>query len=180
MLGTVRRVAGAALAAAMVFMLPVTANATEAQDTRPAYEATLMGDSGNLVGDTHGEQSNAPAPSDKGRAAFQVPAWSYHITASCSGYESAIRQGANYWGSGTETASSGTPVSCVGGYVSGCGGGNVVGCNWGMGDRITLSTMVNDFALLSAHEFGHNWYGHSGSGCADWSSASAVMRTTMC
>jgi hypothetical protein len=180
MLGTVRRVAGAALAAAMVFMLPVTANAAEPTDTRPAYEATLLGEEGNLVGDTHGDHSDAPAPSAEGRAAFQVPAWSYHITASCSGYESYIRQGANYWGNGTETSSSGTPVSCTGGYVSGCGGGAVVGCNWGMGDRIMLSTMVNDFALLAAHEFGHNWYGHSASGCADWSSPSAVMRTTMC
>ncbi|MCP9209272.1 hypothetical protein [Streptomyces cucumeris] len=34
-----------------------------------------------------------------------------------------------------------------------------------------------DFALLAAHEFGHNWYGHSGKGEGDWSSPAAVMRT---
>lgn len=180
MLGTVRRVLGAALAAALVIMFPITANAAETDQNRPAYEATVLAESGNLVGDTQGEHSDLPAPSEADRAGFQVPAWSYHITSSCSGLESYIRQGANYWGNGTETASSGTPVECTGGYVQGCGGGAVVGCNWGMGDRIMLSTLVNDFALLAAHEFGHNWYGHSGSGCANWSSPSAVMLTTMC
>jgi hypothetical protein len=169
-----RRIGGAAVAAALVFMVPVTANAADSGDVnRPAASAEVYR-TGDPVGESH---AKADAPKD---ADFQVPAWSYHITASCAGLEGPIRQGANYWGSATETSGSGTPVECTGGYVSGCGGGNVVGCNWGSGQRIMLSTLVNDFALLAAHEFGHNWYGHSGEGCANWSSPDAVMLTMMC
>lgn len=175
-----RRLAGVLTAVAMVVMFPITANAAEAQGGD--YHATTMavaGDPGSLVGDTHGDHADAKAPKAGQKVGTQA-AWYYHITSSCSGYEGAIDQGAAFWGGGVRTASSGTPVSCTGGYVSGCGGGNVVGCNWGMGDRIMLSTMVNDFALLAAHEFGHNWYGHSASGCASWGSAYNVMKTTMC
>jgi hypothetical protein len=57
----------------------------------------------------------------------------------------------------------------------------VVGCNYGMGQLIKLYPgAVNDAALLAAHEFGHNWYGHSFDGCASWASPEAVMATTMC
>lgn len=185
MLSSIRRIAGAsAVAAALLLALPTSANAVENSDTaRPAAvtqvaEATVADPTPSPRFET-GDLSDLP-PVDADERAVRVPAWSYHITASCAGREGAIRQGANYWGSGTETASSGTPVSCVGGYVQGCGAGNVVGCNWGAGQRIELSTMVGDFALLAAHEFGHNWYGHSGEGCASWASQSDVMRTTMC
>ncbi|MFD3920912.1 hypothetical protein [Streptomyces sp. NPDC058595] len=189
MLSSIRRIAGAsAVAAALLFALPTSANAVENSDiARPAAmtqsaEAAVAADATPAprfkTGDA-GNLSDLPTVNADERA-VRVPAWSYHITSSCSGREGAIRQGANYWGSATETASSGTPVSCVGGYVQGCGGSNVVGCNWGAGQRIELSTMVGDFALLAAHEFGHNWYGHSGTGCASWASQADVMRTTMC
>jgi hypothetical protein len=178
----IRRLAGVFTAAAMVVMFPVAANAAETGDSaRPAaaQAAVTAGDAGSLVGDQAGKRADAPAPKAGQRMGTQA-AWYYHITASCSGYEGAITQGANFWSGAVRTASSGTPVSCTGGYVQGCGGTYVVGCNWGMGDRIMLSTMVNDFALLSAHEFGHNWYGHSASGCASWGSAYNVMKTMMC
>ncbi|AXK34985.1 hypothetical protein DVA86_22395 [Streptomyces armeniacus] len=178
----IRRLAAAALAAAVVFTFPVVASAAEdgggapsavTQAAHTSADPTPPG--GYQTG--HFPETDAPAAP---RTDAEVAAWSYHITASCSGYEGAIRQGANFWGEANETPSSGTPVECTGGYVPGCGISNAVGCNWGMGDRIMLSTMVSDFALLSAHEFGHNWYGHSPAGCANWASAYEVMRPTMC
>ncbi len=175
------RLAGAALAAAMVLAVPVTsANAAGNGDVRSvsvqaAQAGTPVG--GYRTGDDPNAKELPRAPKDGG---VRAAAWNYHITASCGGRESQIRQGANFWGSAVETASSGTPVECTGGYVQGCGSGLVVGCNWGAGDRIMLSTLVSDFALLSAHEFGHNWYGHSAAGCANWASAYEVMRPTMC
>jgi hypothetical protein len=176
-----RRLAAVATAVAMVVMFPITANAADSAESGN-YAATTMavaGETGTLIGDTHGDHADAKAPQAGQKAGVQAT-WQYHIQSSCGGYEAAIERGANYWGGGTRTASSGTPVGCTGGYVSGCGGSNVVGCNWGQGDRIMLSTMVSDFALLAAHEFGHNWYGHSASGCASWASPSDVMKTTMC
>ncbi|MDQ3578300.1 MAG: hypothetical protein M3443_12035 [Actinomycetota bacterium] len=38
----------------------------------------------------------------------------------------------------------------------------------------------SDDALLTAHEFGHDWFGHSRYSCAGWSSAAHVMVPTMC
>lgn len=119
-------------------------------------------------------------------------AWSYHIDPSCSGWEGPIRQGANYWGDVTEGG--GTPVRCQNSAITDCGflaegievtdvHGNliVVGCNYGAGQLIKLFPgAVNDPALLAAHEFGHNWYGHSYDGCASWASPTDVMATTMC
>lgn len=121
-----------------------------------------------------------------------APSWSYHIDGSCSGWESPIRQGANYWGDVTEGG--GTPVQCQNSAITDCGflsegieitdvHGNliVVGCNYGSGQLIKLFPgAVNDPALLAAHEFGHNWYGHSFDGCASWASPTDVMATTMC
>lgn len=178
-----RRIAGAALAAALLFAVPASAGASPAEDPRPvavqieqlpAAAATTDG------GFKTGETVEGPALK-RGEVPSKAAAWQYHITSSCSGYAGSIRQGANFWGDAVETSSSGTPVECTGGYVQGCGGsGNVVGCNWGQGQRIMLSTMVSDFGLLAAHEFGHNWYGHSPAGCANWASAYEVMRPTMC
>lgn len=119
-------------------------------------------------------------------------AWSYTIDASCGGWEGSIRQGANYWGDVTEGG--GTPVQCQNSAITDCGflnegievtdvHGNliVVGCNYGSGQLIKLFPgAVNDSALLAAHEFGHNWYGHSFDGCASWASPTDVMATTMC
>ncbi|MCF6521652.1 hypothetical protein [Streptomyces sp. JJ36] len=185
MLALIRRMAAATLGALLVIAVPVTANAAESDTARPAAQAAQAAVDGTaLKGDLKGDQAGkrataAPqAPDQRGTQAQAT--WYYHITSSCNGLESPIRQGANFWGGGVETSSSGTPVECTGGYVQGCGGGYVVGCNWGMGDRIMLSTLVNDFALLAAHEFGHNWYGHSANGCASWGSAYNVMKTTMC
>ncbi|HWG98836.1 MAG TPA: hypothetical protein VNV66_05830 [Pilimelia sp.] len=130
-----------------------------------------------VTGDAPGE-AEKPAPERSVQVA--VPAWRYYITASCASRAAEIRRGAAYWGNGVETTGSGTPVGCTSGYVTGCGAARAVGCNWGRGQRIMLSTMVRDFALLAAHEFGHNWYGHSGTGCASWTNANTVMRTNMC
>lgn len=160
-----------AIALAFVFAGPAAADA-------PNYTsaaATVDPGNGFRTGDL---TDAAPPPQDDTREA--KAAWSYHITSSCSGLEAGIRQGANFWGNANETPSSGTPVECTSGYVQ-CGNvSNAVGCNWGQGQRIVVSTMVSDFALLNAHEFGHNWYGHSAPGCANWASAYEVMRPTMC
>ena len=179
-----RRIAGVFLAAALVAAVPASAAAAPAEDARPAAAVQVDQLPGAAAtsgeGFRTGETVEGPALK-RGEAPAKTAAWYYHITASCSGYAGSIRTGANFWGDGVETASSGTPVECTGGYVEGCGGsGNVVGCNWGQGQRIMLSTMVSDFALLAAHEFGHNWYGHSPAGCANWASAYEVMRPTMC
>jgi hypothetical protein len=119
-----------------------------------------------------------------------APAWSYTIQPSCSGWASPIRTGANYWGGASEGG--GTPVECQNSAITDCGfepiemvtkDGRmiVVGCNYGMGQLIKLFPgAVNDPALLAAHEFGHNWYGHSYNGCASWASPYDVMATTMC
>ncbi|NKI42873.1 hypothetical protein [Streptomyces physcomitrii] len=139
--------------------------------------------------------SAAEAPADHqaltsrpGTAAESAADWSYDIDGSCDGYEDSIREGANYWESASE--GDGTPVDCVSGYVEGCedsrGGepvyqaGGVIGCNWGRGDKITLSTDARDFALIAAHEFGHNWWDHSDYDCMSWDSQDEVMAPTMC
>ncbi|WP_367123817.1 hypothetical protein [Streptomyces phytohabitans] len=177
----IRRLAASTLAAAVVFSFPVVASAAEAAPaSAPAQAAQPSAEPAPPGGFQTGHYPEVDAPAAPRADEAQVAAWSYHITASCAGYEGAIRQGANYWGEAQETSGSGTPVECTGGYVPDCGISNAVGCNWGMGQRIMLSTMVSDFALLSAHEFGHNWYGHSDPGCASWASAYDVMRPTMC
>lgn len=167
---------GVLLAAMVLLAVPFAAHAAERGDTTGPAAATGH----QLAGDQGGHDATAVPSKEKGSPVTVQLAWYYHIASSCSGYENAIVTGANYWGGGVRTASSGTPVSCTPGYVAGCGGSNVVGCNWNQGGRIELSTMVRDFALLSAHEFGHNWYGHSAQGCANWNSAYDVMKTMMC
>jgi hypothetical protein len=105
---------------------------------------------------------------------------SYTLTASCSQWAGEIRQGAAAWNQLSEGG--GTPVSCQTTYITDCGAtGAIIGCNYGSGQRITLvPTATGQVALLAAHEFGHDWYGHSGSGCAGWASPTEVMRTTIC
>ncbi|UYM05312.1 hypothetical protein [Solicola gregarius] len=105
---------------------------------------------------------------------------SYYLEASCEPYAAAIRQGAAAWNGLTEGG--GTPVECRNSYITDCGGGgNIVGCNWGQGQRIALYMGgVNDDALLAAHEFGHDWYGHSDYQCAGWGSPAEVMSPTIC
>ncbi|MEU1870652.1 hypothetical protein [Streptomyces sp. NPDC019793] len=178
-MSVLKRGAGALLASLLLAALPFTAEAVETPVTTPAVpaasaEATAATEGVALTGD------RATARPAKQPAGAAQASWYYHITASCRGYENAITAGADYWGGGVRTASSGTPVSCTNGYVAGCGISNAVGCNWNYGGRIALSTMVRDVALLSAHEFGHNWYDHSAVGCASWNSAYDVMKTQMC
>lgn len=141
------------------------------------------------AGEGHGTSvvDLAAAPADiqstPGVAAWPVPnARTYRILSSCSPYASAIRTGARAWSGLTESSSSGTPVECRNGYITDCGGGSrVVGCNWGAGQRIALYMGgVNDDALLAAHEFGHNWYGHSSYQCAGWGSPAQVMAPSIC
>ena len=104
----------------------------------------------------------------------------YYLTSSCNAWAGTIRQGAAAWNRLTEGG--GTPVECRNGYIRDCGGGSyVVGCNWGAGQRIALYMGgVGDGALLAAHEFGHDWYGHSTYRCAGWSSAAHVMAPSIC
>ncbi|UQA91584.1 hypothetical protein [Streptomyces halobius] len=107
---------------------------------------------------------------------------SYYLTASCRPYAAAIARGASAWANLEETSNNDTPVECRDTYITDCGGGGrIVGCNWGQGRRIALYMGgVNDQALLAAHEFGHDWYGHSSYRCAGWSSPAHVMAPTMC
>ncbi|RJQ68555.1 hypothetical protein D5S17_31910 [Pseudonocardiaceae bacterium YIM PH 21723] len=125
-------------------------------------------------------QLNQPAPKIQ-KAAFAFPAptpRTYTIDASCSGYEGQIRQGAAAWNGLTEGG--GTPVSCQPGQFD-CGGVQAVGCNYNRGQQIILATgVVGDFALLAAHEFGHDWYDHTGEGCMSLASVQELMRTTIC
>lgn len=104
---------------------------------------------------------------------------SYYLTSSCQPYASVIRAGAAAWQGLTEGG--GTPVECRNTYIYDCGSGRIVGCNWGQGQRIALFIGgVGDGALLAAHEFGHDWYGHSGYQCAGWASPAQVMAPTIC
>ncbi|WP_433271394.1 hypothetical protein ACQPZF_12275 [Actinosynnema sp. CS-041913] len=115
-------------------------------------------------------------------AGWPVPrARTFRILSSCSAYAAVIRQGARAWNGLTESTS-GTPVECRNSYIADCGGGSrVVGCNWGQGQRIALYMGgVSDDALLAAHEFGHDWYGHSTYQCAGWGSPQEVMAPRMC
>jgi hypothetical protein len=112
---------------------------------------------------------------------WDVPtARSYYLTASCNQWAGDIRQGATAWNQLSEGG--GTPVSCQTTYITDCGAtGAIIGCNYNSGERITLvPTATGQVALLAAHEFGHDWYGHSGDGCASWNSPADVMRTTIC
>ena len=179
----IRKLAGALVALAVLMFFPTAANAGAVFDTHDAEpHATLLVSNPADVYETGETDHHSDLPQvDEGVHATAPGPWSYHITSSCSGYAGSIRAGANFWGYANETSGSGTPVECVSGYVQGCGGAtNVVGCNWGQGQRIVLSSLVSDFALLAAHEFGHNWYGHSATGCANWGSKYEVMRPYMC
>ncbi|TDB91408.1 hypothetical protein E1264_01910 [Actinomadura sp. KC216] len=105
---------------------------------------------------------------------------SYYLTGSCQASASVIAAGAAAWQGLTQGG--GTPVECRNSYITDCGGGGrIVGCNWGRGQRIALFLGgVRDQRLLAAHEFGHDWYGHSSYRCAGWGSASEVMAPSLC
>ncbi|MFE2116928.1 hypothetical protein ACFXAY_26445 [Streptomyces microflavus] len=108
---------------------------------------------------------------------FSTATYTYRIGSSCKGYEDEIREGAAYWtGKFDEsTDSSATPVNCRTDLFA-CGNlKKANGCNENHGGRITLSTRTFDFALLAAHEFGHNMYKHSNHKCRSWASDAAVM-----
>lgn len=127
--------------------------------------------------------AQSPKGGDFGAQAWPVPTdRAYYLTSSCSAYAGAIAQGAAAWANLNQTSGSDTPVECRNSYITDCGGGgNIVGCNWGQGQRIALYMGgVGDDALLAAHEFGHDWYGHSSYQCAGWSSPSHVMAPSIC
>ncbi|MEV6288516.1 hypothetical protein [Kribbella sp. NPDC051770] len=165
--------------AASAYDLPEAASQTM---STTAQTMTLAADDEHGT-DAHGVQlvpGKAAAPMPAKMLGWDVPsARSYTITASCAPYANQIRQGAAAWNGLTEGG--GTPVSCQDGYITDCGAGTVIGCNYGAGQRITLvASAVGDVPLLAAHEFGHDWYGHSGTGCANWNSPADVMRTSIC
>jgi hypothetical protein len=158
---------------------PVTAPAAmttvdDAKGSDQAHGMTVV----DVVGTPSDQLGKVQAPPPGG---WPVPSQrSYTITSSCQPYAAAIRQGAAAWQGLTEGG--GTPIECRNSYITDCGGGgNIVGCNWGAGQRIALYMGgVNDDALLAAHEFGHDWYGHSSVQCASWDSPTTVMSPTIC
>jgi len=179
-------VAAAALAVTS-FGGSVTGAASTDQETATAATGSAASVATEELGEPHGitaEELNAmaaAAPTDVTAFAWPVPNQrGFFLEASCQGDAGAIRQGAGAWEGMTE--GSDTPVECRNDYIADCGGGgNIVGCNWGQGQRIALFMGgVNDDALLAAHEFGHDWYGHSGFQCAGWGSPEEVMSPTIC
>jgi hypothetical protein len=156
------------------------AQAVDVDDTRATLtKAAAPEPHATTVADikTAKQQGDTTAP----LLGWDVPwAMSYHLEASCAPYADVIRQGAAAWNQLGEGG--GTPVECRNDYITDCGGGAfVVGCNWGAGQRIALFPGgVNDDALLAAHEFGHDWYGHSGFQCAGWGSPAEVMAPSIC
>ncbi|MGD9486282.1 hypothetical protein WDH52_24100 [Streptomyces sp. TRM70308] len=170
-----RALLGATTAIALGAALPLTAQAAEAGPPPTSVAASASASANASPADVTPNPSHAAAG-----VRFPQSAWSYHITSSCSGHEDEIRRGAEYWGYAVETAFQGTRVDCVSGYVPDCNGPRDVGCNWNSGERIAVSTQVNDLALLAAHEFGHNWNGHTAQGCATWKSPYDVMKTWTC
>lgn len=179
-------VSGMAAAALVVTSLGAVATGTaptENQSNRAAASVAT-----EELGEPHGitaEELNAIAEAnptlDPPPGGWPVPNQrGFYLEGSCQGDAGAIRQGAAAWQGMTE--GSDTPVECRNDYISDCGGGgNIVGCNWGSGQRIALFMGgVNDDALLAAHEFGHDWYGHSGFQCAGWGSPEEVMAPSIC
>lgn len=164
----------AALALAVTAAFPLAASAGEVTDVlRPAAQSVSAPERAKVA--------DGVSPEFKENANSPKAAWGYQIMPSCGGVEDLIRKGAAYWEGATETPGSGKPVECTNGYIADCFGTvDAVGCNYGPGQRIELSTQVGDFALLAAHEFGHEWHPHSAAGCMNWGSAYEVMRPTMC
>lgn len=187
---SVRRFTGAAaLVLAVAAAFPIAASASES-DEGPRTAAAGAGSGtepkAKIVDGVAPEFRTAEFKEKakekaKGEAAGPKAAWGYQIMPSCAGAEALIRQGANFWQGATETPGSGKPVECTNDYIADCfGTANAVGCNYGPGQMMLLSTKVSDFALLAAHEFGHEWHPHSAAGCMNWASAYEVMRPTFC
>ncbi|WP_432013427.1 hypothetical protein [Streptomyces cucumeris] len=171
----VLRLAGFALAAILAITVPLTAGAAEPGKTSHSAAATGQVRDGDKPIDTVKSGNSSASDASQTEYTRPRPRWEYHILSSCKHYSAEIRKGANYWGGGVQTKSGGTSVGCVDHLR--CDGDRVAGCNKG-GTEILLNTdpIAKDFVLLAAHEFGHNWYGHSGPGSQDWSSPAAVMR----
>lgn len=161
---------GAERATSVVEASSTPASRNHDQATDQEAHATTAIDVAGMPSTIMAPPAGWPVPSQRG----------YYLTASCQPHAAAIRQGAAAWQGLTEGY--GTPVECRNSYISDCGGGGrIVGCNWGRGQRIALFMGgVNDDALLAAHEFGHDWYGHSSYQCAGWSSPSHVMAPSIC
>jgi hypothetical protein len=140
-------------------------------------KAMLKGTHADGVRVVPGKGAAAPAK----LLGWDVPnARQFTLTASCNQWAGDIRTGAAAWNGLTEGG--GTPVSCQTTYITDCGAtGAIIGCNYNAGERITLDPPgTGQVALLAAHEFGHDWYGHSAAGCANWNSPEDVMRPTIC
>ncbi|MFB6654166.1 hypothetical protein ACFCZ4_32435 [Streptomyces microflavus] len=162
-------VVGAALASALAFSSPAVA--LTGGDGAPQASSVSAGSGTPLK--TAGT-STAAAPLD---GIFSTATYTYRISSSCKGHEDEIREGAAYWADKFDesTDSSATPVNCRTDLFT-CGKlKKANGCNENHGGRITLSTQTFDFALLAAHEFGHNMYKHSNHKCRSWASDAAVM-----
>ncbi|MGH3468835.1 MAG: hypothetical protein ACRDQF_14035 [Thermocrispum sp.] len=171
---------GAAAAVAFAVAPTVDAEGTATQ-AAPSGEATHAVHSDAHATTAIDVERLAATEKSAPAAGWPVPnPRSYYLEASCQPHAAAIRQGAGAWDGLTEGG--GTPVECRNDYIHDCGGGgNIVGCNWGQGQRIALYMGgVNDDALLAAHEFGHDWYGHSNHQCAGWGSPEEVMAPSIC
>jgi hypothetical protein len=172
----------AAVAAIATFAAPATAVDLPVDKRDTAVEVAHADHSGEAHATTAAEIAGMSAAAP----AVEILGWDtptarrYYLTSSCSGWASTIRRGAAAWNRLTEGG--GTPVECRNSYITDCGGGTrVVGCNWGAGQRIALFMGgVGDGALLAAHEFGHDWYGHSSYRCAGWTSPAHVMAPSIC
>ncbi|TXL84510.1 hypothetical protein [Streptomyces sp. IB2014 016-6] len=177
------KVAGVvALVFALTAIYPLTASASEGgaakspvdvQAERVPASAVKAQEAGN------GRLVDGVSPNRTKLDGTKAAAWGYQIMPSCVNLAGLIRQGASYWQGATETPGSGKPVECTNSLID-CFGVSAVGCNFGPGRIIMLSTQVSDFALLAAHEFGHEWHPHSAAGCMNWASAYEVMRPTIC
>ncbi|WP_097990599.1 hypothetical protein [Streptomyces sp. f51] len=161
-------VVGATLASALAFSSPTAAltpgnEAPQASSTSPGVQTPAKAATSTAATSLDGILTTAT--------------YTYRIGSSCKGYEDEIRDGAAYWTGmfDESTDSSATPVNCRTDIFV-CGQTKRAnGCNEGKGQRITLSTKTFDFALLAAHEFGHNMYKHSDHDCRSWDSDAAVM-----
>jgi hypothetical protein len=158
---------------------PEAAKAAEKSKAAENIEAVKAAENGKAA--EGGKIVDGVSPKLKEKQDGPKAAWGYQITPSCAGLEGLIRQGANFWQGATETPGSGKPVECLNTLIPDCfGTANAAGCNYGPGQKMVLSTQVSDFALLAAHEFGHEWHPHSAAGCMNWASAYEVMRPTIC
>ncbi|NGO70148.1 hypothetical protein [Streptomyces boncukensis] len=173
-----------AVVAAAIGLLGPGAQAATSPQSQPVAATEDLGEGEGITAEQlEAALSKSAKPMEPPPGGWDVPTnRSYHLLASCRPHAAAISQGAAAWAGLDETANNDTPVECRNSYITDCGGGGrIVGCNWGRGQRIALYMGgVRDQALLAAHEFGHDWYGHSSYRCAGWSNPQHVMAPSLC